>query len=239
MHRYKKSDEISYTLGTELTLELLLRHAESVQTVYVSLRQQDNDISRQVLALCESRHIEVSRQEKAFKVLADKDNCYMIGVFRKFEAPLEKGTSHIVLVNPSNMGNLGTIIRTAVGFGITDLAIIAPAADIFDPKVIRASMGAFFNMRWQYFSTIEQYIQTVSQRPLFPFMLDGAVNLSTVAVPPCWSLVFGNEATGLPAEYQKLGQSVLINHLKTIDSLNLDNAVSIGLYVFTRTKFLP
>ncbi|NLZ75908.1 MAG: TrmH family RNA methyltransferase, partial [Erysipelotrichia bacterium] len=47
---------------------------------------------------------------------------------------------------------------------------------------------------------------------------------------------FGNEATGLPSNYQNYGQSVLIKHLNTIDSLNLCNAVSIALYQFTKGR---
>ncbi|MBQ1826888.1 MAG: hypothetical protein II126_02850, partial [Erysipelotrichaceae bacterium] len=49
-----------------------------------------------------------------------------------------------------------------------------------------------------------------------------------------YSLVFGNEATGLADKFQQYGTSVIIRHLNTIDSLNLCNAVSIALYEFTR-----
>ena len=49
------------------------------------------------------------------------------------------------------MGNLGTIMRTMVGFGMEDLAIIRPGVDAYDPKVIRASMGSIFHLRFAYF----------------------------------------------------------------------------------------
>ena len=67
-------------------------------------------------------------------------------------------------------------------------------------------------------------------------MLDGEVKLHEVKVPERYSLVFGNEATGLPAEFHDYGTSVVIKQLNTIDSFNLDNAVSIGIYEFTRRK---
>ena len=55
--------------------------------------------------------------------------------------------NHVVLVNPGDMGNMGTIIRTMLGFNYSNLAIIKPGVDVFDPRVIRASMGALFNTR--------------------------------------------------------------------------------------------
>ena len=238
MHRYRKTDDESYTMGTELTLELVRQHPESTTGVYVSPKQQDNEIYRAVLAACQAHSITIKTDEKIFKTLASKDNCYLLATFKKFKSAINPDTNHVVLVNPGNTGNLGTIMRTAVGFGVPDMAIISPGVDVFDPKVIRASMGAFFNVHWQYFDTIQDYIKTCTPRPLYPFMLTGAVNLTNIEVPYLWSLIFGNEATGLPDEYQQLGQSVLIKHLKTIDSLNLDNAVSIALYAFTRKQFL-
>jgi len=59
---------------------------------------------------------------------------------------LEKEENHIVLVEPRNMGNVGTIIRTMLGFGYRNLVMIGPAVDIFDPMVIRSTMGALFKL---------------------------------------------------------------------------------------------
>ena len=66
-------------------------------------------------------------------------------------------------------------------------------------------------------------------------MLDGAILLNEAArgkrLP--YSLIFGNEATGLPAEFARMGQSVMIPQSPDIDSLNLSVAASIAAYVFT------
>ena len=59
--------------------------------------------------------------------------------------------------------------------------------------------------------------------------------MAAEANPP-FSLVFGNEQTGLPARFAELGQSVLIPQSPEIDSLNLAVAVSVGAYAFTRQK---
>lgn len=57
--------------------------------------------------------------------------------------------NHVVLVNPGILGNMGTIIRTMLGFNYTNLAIIRPG-DVFDPRVVRASMGALFNINFEF-----------------------------------------------------------------------------------------
>ena len=237
MQKYRKEGPVSYALGTELTLELLQTHPQDTERVYVHSRQKDNEIARLVLSLCRQHNIEVVYSDKSFNIVNAKENCYMMGLFRKYESPIDPAASHIVLVNPGNMGNLGTIIRTMTGFGLKDLAIITPSVDHYDPKVIRASMRAFFEINISLFSNYEEYQATIEPRPVFPFMLDGAIKLQDVQVPERFSLIFGNEATGLPAEYHDHGQAVVIPHLDTIDSLNLDNAASIAIYEFTRDKF--
>ena len=55
------------------------------------------------------------------------------------------------------MGNMGTIIRTCVGFGIKNLAVIEPAVDIFNPKVVRASMGAVFHVNICRYDSFDTY----------------------------------------------------------------------------------
>ena len=65
-------------------------------------------------------------------------------------------------------------------------------------------------------------------------MLDGAISLNEAAAraEKPFTLVFGNEASGLPAEFATYGQSVMIPQSDEIDSLNLAVAVSVGSYVF-------
>lgn len=237
MQKYKKESDHSYALGTELTLELLLSHPEDTVSVYVHSRQKDNEIYQRIMSLCQKNRIEVIRSDKAFNIVNAKENCYIMGVFRKFTNDIDFSQNHVVLVNPGNMGNAGTILRTCAGFGINDIAIISPRIDIYDPKTVRASMRAFFTVRFSYFSSFEEYLKKAEDRDIFCFMLDGKVNLQDAQISDRkYSLVFGNEATGLPAEYHNYGTSVFIEQLNTVDSLNLDNAVSIAVYQFVNMK---
>ena len=128
MQKYKKDGNVSYALGTELTLELLQMHPQDVISVYIHSRQNDNEICQKIISLCREHGIEVIRSDKAFNIVNAKENCYIMGVFRKFRNDIDFEKNHVVLVNPGNMGNMGTIIRTCVGFGIDDVAIIPKGA---------------------------------------------------------------------------------------------------------------
>lgn len=168
--------------------------------------------------------------------LRDKENIFAVGVFEKYTNQLDPTADHIVLVNPSDMGNMGTIIRTSIGFGIENLAIIEPGVDVFNPKVVRASMGSLFQLNFCYFPSFEAYKEQAGNRSLYPFMLKGAVPLQELQrdTTETYSLIFGNEATGLPDSFADEGQSVVIRHTDHIDSLNLALATGIGIYEFTK-----
>jgi TrmH family RNA methyltransferase len=191
---------------------------------------KEGDTYRKLLALCSEHHIPVTQTDKIFHVLSQKENCYVIGEFRKFPGTLRQDASHIVLVSPSNAGNLGTIMRSALGFDLNQMAIIRPAVDAFDPKVIRASMGAIFSTEFQYFDDFASYSAQYGERELYPFMLQAKIQLPQIHPRGVYSLIFGNEATGLPEEFLNIGTSVIIPHSDRIDSLNLPIAASIAMY---------
>ena len=145
----------------------------------------------------------------------------------------------MVLHHPSDCGNVGTILRTALGFGVEDVALIRPCVDVFDPRVVRASMGAMFQLHVRTYDSFAQYEAEHPGRTLYPFMLDGSRSLPDVLagdVPGNWTLIFGNEGSGLPAEFSRMGQPVRIPSNDRVDSLNLSIAAAIGIYGFTQKK---
>ena len=232
--KYKSSLPYSYTLGITLTIELLKKHPEVVLDVYYH-SSFDGDGKDIVDNICKRIGINPIYNDKIFNILASKENVYCIGVFKKFASPIENDANHIVLVNPSNAGNLGTIIRTSCGFNLNNLVIIKPAVDIFDPKTIRASMGAIFNINFSLFDSFDDY-KINNNHHLYPFMLKAKNKLKDVNFISPYSLIFGNEATGLPDTFLEY-DSVIIPHAKTIDSLNLPIAVSIAIYSATSNNF--
>ncbi len=229
---YKKDADYSYTLGAFPTYELIKARPEQVLKVLVDTSFTDRD---KLMKLCEEKHIPVEFNNKLIAKISDKENCYVAGVFQKYDGRLRAERPHIVLVNPGNMGNLGTILRTAVGFGIYDIGIILPGADIWNPKTVRSSMGALFRLNFRHYVDFEEYRKEFAKHEIFTFMLDGERTLNVKDCPKSelFSLVFGNEATGLDASYLKVGTSIFIPQSQDVDSLNLTIAVGIGAYIFT------
>lgn len=246
---YKKDADHSYTLGAFPTFELLEARPGDVEEIIVHSSFTDREkLESKAASLCDksrsdhaSTHpaapIRIVENDKLISKLSDKENVYVIGVFRKYTCELAEDLRHIVLVNPGNMGNLGTIIRTACGFGYYDLAVIEPAADIFNPKTVRASMGSLFRIRYRLFGSFDEYMKLYPGRKLYPFMLDGSTPLQNAEAPITgrFSLIFGNEASGLPAEFASYGQPLRIEQTEFVDSLNLTIAAGIGMYEFARS----
>ncbi|MCL1857879.1 MAG: RNA methyltransferase [Oscillospiraceae bacterium] len=257
---YKKDSEYSYALGASLTIELLENRPDDCFRIIFSPFYIDKN--NKIKNLCEKHKILCEENQKSINILSPKENCYVIGAFQKRNQKIDKNKSHVVLDNPSDMGNLGTIMRSCAGFGIENIAIIGNGADCYNPKVIRASMGAFFHVNTEYFTSINDYIDFVvgariarppvdiklipsNGRPLaaptninreiYTFMLDGEYNLNELILNKnnIFSLIFGNEASGLDYNiYKNIGKSVVISHTDKIDSLNLPIAVSIALFWF-------
>ena len=237
--KYNKKNTYSYTFGAFPTYELLENRPEFVEKVFIHTTA-NKEIYDKIKLLCDKNDIPLVVNDKLLEKIREKDSCIVVGVFHKFQCDIKQGENHVVLVNPSDTGNIGTIIRTCIGFGIRNLAVIEPAVDIFNPKVIRASMGSLFHMHFKYFSSFEEYVTAYgADRCMYPFMLKGAKTLGSfqLDINHAFSLIFGNEATGLDDTFLKVGQSVRISHSDSIDSLNLSLAAGIAIYEFTKNSF--
>jgi len=238
LKRYNKDFEYAYSFGIYPTLDLLKFKKEKVLKVLFKSEVSSKDMERlkEIRGICEEWNIPFEVNDRGIDRIAYKENTYVVGVFEKYKEDLSKNRDHIVLVNPRNMGNVGTIIRTMKGFNFNDLALIRPAADIFDPKVISSTMGAIFQISFKYFNTIEEYIGEYKDHNMYSFMLNGKENIKDVKFNTPFSLIQGNESEGLPDSYLDIGKSIYIPQSKDIDSLNLSIASGIGIWESRREK---
>ena len=192
---YKRDQDITYSLGATVTMEYLNICPEVVEGVLIHPKFDSDDTLEKINSICGERGIPVEVSEKPFNILSKKGNCFVIGVIKKQDQKITEGC-HVVLVNPSDAGNMGTIIRTCAGFGIMNIAVIAPAVDMYDPKTVRASMGARSRVKMELFDSFDEYETRFPGNKLYPFMLDGSTLLQETAIDQPFSLIFGNEATG-------------------------------------------
>ena len=232
--KYEKDSQISYTLGAFPTFELLLNKPKNVVCVYYHEKTTFSPDILKIKDYCEKNNIPFKQNSKIINTIAKKDNVFIMAEFNKFLDNLENG-NQIVLVNPSDMGNAGTIMRTALGFGYKNLVLITPCIDVFNPKVIRSSMGAIFSLNIQHYSSFEDYVKHNDIKK-YLFMLDGKNILQNIDIKEKenHALVFGNEATGLDASLKQYGDTVLIKHSNKIDSLNLSISIGIAIYEFSK-----
>ena len=236
LESYDKSLDYSYAPGIFPATECLKNAPERCLRLLLSSASEKSEGAQHLRAQAEALGVRTEIADRALERISKKENCFAAMVYRKAEGVFYADSPHIVLHHPSDSGNMGTILRTALGFGLRNVAVIRPAVDSDDPRVTRASMGAAFSLGVRHFDSFEAYREEFPDRQLFPFMLTGAVPLqeAVARVAGPFSLIFGNEASGLPDAFAEMGVSTLIPHSGKIDSLNLAIAAGIGMYAFTQ-----
>ncbi|NLG25302.1 MAG: TrmH family RNA methyltransferase [Clostridiales bacterium] len=231
---YDRSLPYSYALGVFPALKLLSARPDVVTRLLLSPAGGRNEGVARLREMCAALGIREEEAERVLRRESRKENCFAALVFDKYQPELSADRPHAVLCQVSDAGNLGSALRSCLAFGVRDVAVIRPAADLFEPHTLRASMGAFFGLRARAFDSFGEYRAAHPDHALYPFMLDGGVPLEQAAAdrPEKYGLVFGNEQSGLPPEFAALGRSVFIPQSDEVDSLNLAAAVAIGVYTF-------
>lgn len=235
--RYKHDSKVSYAEGATLVFELLKTKPEIITQIFLRPAEKYGEDILKILETAKAKNIAITESSKPFNVLGAKNACLLIAEFKKTEATISPDQNHLLLVNPSDAGNLGTIMRTALAFDIRNIAIIPPAVDHFDPKTVRASMGALFHLNIQIFPDFVAYKAQNPEHTTYAFMLnkraETILEASKHKSEP-WTLVMGNESAGLPKEYENLCKPVYIPQSEDVDSLNLSIATALALYEFTQ-----
>lgn len=139
----------------------------------------------------------------------------------------------IYLHEVQDPGNLGTILRTLAWFGGFRCLLSPNSVDPWNPKVIRASMGAIFHVPLELDVPLESLAQRFGRIGCLD--MEGET-ISSDAFRRCECYLFGNEARGVPrAQLESLGASPFtIAGAGLIESLNLATAVSLSVYELRR-----
>ncbi len=227
--KYQKKADYSFVFGVYSAIEILRKKPGVVARIITDDQQQMNSQYGEIVQIAQQNNIFVDRNPTMLRRIAPQENHTIAVIFKKYTQDIEDNSNHLVLCNPQYGGNLGTIIRSAHGFSMKNIAIIRPSVDHFDPKVIRASMGSIFSINIKLFNSFAEYKQAFPLHNLYTFSLSGKP-IEEVSYKPLFSLVFGNEGAGLSGEVISGTQQVAIRHSPEIDSLNVTIAASIGMY---------
>jgi TrmH family RNA methyltransferase len=142
------------------------------------------------------------------------------------------GPLTIVLDGIQDPGNMGTIIRTADWFGITQIVASEDTVDIYNPKVIGATMGSFMRVSVTY-KNLAEWMPTI-KLPVYGALLEGE-NVFTIKTPQKGLLVIGSEGKGIRENILELiTHPVTIPKIGEAESLNAGIAAGIIVAQLTR-----
>lgn len=144
---------------------------------------------------------------------------------------------NIVLDNVQDPGNLGTIIRLADWFGIKNIFCSRTTVDVFNHKVVQATMGAISRVHVHY-CDIDDLLSKYNENPIYGTFLDGD-NIYESNISNKGFIIFGNEGMGISDSVAKLVTHRLLipsypNNAVTSESLNVGMAVAITVSEFRR-----
>jgi len=137
----------------------------------------------------------------------------------------------LVLDDINDPGNLGTIIRMCDWFGVKQIVCSENTVDIYNPKVVQATMGSLFRVNVLYVNLVK-YLSKVNA-PIYGSYMKGE-NIKNTNSERNSHLVMGNEANGISQEVSKfITDRVAIKNIGgTTESLNVAVATSILLHEF-------
>ncbi len=148
-----------------------------------------------------------------------------------------RGGMNIVLDNVQDPGNLGTIIRLADWFGIKNIFASKTTVDVYNHKVVQATMGAIARVKVHYVD-LEELFETYPELPVYGTFLNGENIYGSTLDKPCF-VVFGNEGQGIGAKVERCVTKRLLIPAAPgngSESLNVGVAAAITISEFMRNS---
>ena len=145
----------------------------------------------------------------------------------------------IALENIQDPGNLGTIIRTAEGAGVTGIIMSNGTVDIYNPKVVRSTMGSIFRVPFTYTENLLGCIEKLNEHGYMTYSahLQGKSFYDFDYRKPT-VFVMGNEGNGLSDEICKVtNNKILIPMMGQVESLNVATASTVLMYEAMRQRY--
>ena len=235
--------------GVKLTLEAL-DGGLPVEEIYVALskkeqildalshRQGSQEHSGVSVTIVDDSVFEKISTEKApqgvITVIKYLDFFFNKYIIYKEEFFLGTEERALMLYSVRDPSNLGSVIRSAVAFGIEHILLSSDCADLYNPKTIRSAMGSLFKVKATVLSDVPSFIEAAKAcgRRLFAAELrENSVPLNTVDIGRTDIVVIGNEGHGIDEEISKMcTSSVYIPISANTESLNASVAAAVFMW---------
>jgi len=171
---------------------------------------------------------------KKISALTTPNNCLAVFKIPASTPILEKGLI-LALDDIRDPGNLGTILRLCDWFGISQVVCSEQTVDVYNPKVVQATMGSISRVNVSYVN-LKSYLQN-SSLPIFGTFMEGS-NVYKENLPSNAIVIMGNEANGISQEIENSVKNRLtiprFGDLQRTESLNVASATAIILSEFRR-----
>ncbi|ESU26760.1 rRNA methylase [Flavobacterium saliperosum S13] len=226
--KYRKQQQLFFAEGIKVIQELLNSNFE-LEHLFVT-----DAVFPEVSKIKISTVTEA--ELKKISALTTPNNC--LALFKiPNERPISENGLIIALDDIRDPGNLGTILRLCDWFGIRQVVCSAETVDIYNPKVVQATMGSITRVNVTY-TDVADYIEK-TKLPVFGTFMDGE-NIYKSKLPSEGVIVMGNEANGISPEIEKLTENRIaiprFGDLQQTESLNVATATAIILSEFKRLE---
>lgn len=224
--KYRKQHKMFFAEGIKVIQELLnsnfeLYHLFAVEDLFPDVQE------RKITFISEA-------ELKKISALTTPNSCLALFLIPD-EKPVAEDGLIIALDAIRDPGNLGTILRLSDWFGVQHVVCSNETVDIYNPKVVQATMGSITRVNVVY-TDLEAFLEKTSL-PVFGTFMDGA-NIYKQSLPEKGIVVMGNEANGISAAIEKLAANRLsiprFGDLQQTESLNVATATAIILSEFKR-----
>ena len=173
---------------------------------------------------------------KKITALSTPSSCLAVFQIPKQEQLANAGLL-VALDDIRDPGNLGTIIRLCDWFGIEQIVCSKETVDLYNPKVVQATMGSIARVKLNYLD-LEKFISETTL-PVFGTFMDGS-NIYEEELPNEGIIILGNEANGISKSIEKLVKNRIaiprFGNLQKTESLNVATATAIVLSEFRRSS---
>ena len=150
--------------------------------------------------------------------------------------PIKEPGRTLVLETLQDPGNLGTVLRTANALSMDTVILTGDCADVYNPKTVRATMGAIFRQRFYVMerSEVRSYLSQYGMRLCGAALSDRACDIRSVNLADT-AVAIGSEGQGLSPEFLALCDGELIIPMNAqCESLNAGVAAAIVMWELTR-----
>lgn len=179
--------------------------------------------------------------EAVFKYISETESPQgILAVIEKKINYNEYGKTIFALYNLRDPGNLGTIIRTLDSAGICSLILSKGSADVYNPKVVRSTMGAIFRINAEYTENLQNKLLYFKEQgyKIIVTSLQADDYIYSLPLKEKCVVVIGNESKGVSDEIINIADiKTKIPMLGRTESLNAGVAASIIAYEAVRQNF--